>query len=77
MPSPRSRAANPSSTGCSSAQLSSNISSLNLQQLRRTRAITVYRISRTGFPLSFFVLNVIYWCVFLNSEDPSAQQQQP
>lgn len=49
--------------------------SLNMQQLRRSRAIAVDRISRTGFPLSFFILNVIYWCVFLNSEDPNGGQQ--
>lgn len=48
-------------------QQQSNV--LNLQQLRRNRAIAVDRISRTGFPLSFCILNVIYWCVFLNSED--------
>lgn len=44
--------------------------SLNMQQLRRSRAIAVDRISRTGFPLSFFILNVVYWCVFLNSDTP-------
>ncbi|XP_057364807.1 glycine receptor subunit alpha-2-like [Daphnia carinata] len=47
----------------------SPMSSLNLAQLRRARAIAVDRISRTCFPLSFFLLNVIYWSVFLNSGD--------
>ena len=42
---------------------------LNLQQLHRSRAIAVDRFSRIFFPLSFFVLNVVYWCVFLNSEE--------
>ncbi|XP_046441772.1 gamma-aminobutyric acid receptor exp-1-like isoform X2 [Daphnia pulex] len=59
----------------------SPINSLNLAQLRRARAIAVDRISRTGFPLSFFLLNVIYWSVFLNSGDdlnfPSPTTGQP
>lgn len=59
----------------------SPINSLNLAQLRRARAIAVDRISRTGFPLSFFLLNVIYWSVFLNSGDdlnfPSQTAGQP
>ncbi len=59
----------------------SPINSLNLAQLRRARAIAVDRISRTCFPLSFFLLNVIYWSVFLNSGDdlnfPSQTAGQP
>jgi hypothetical protein len=59
----------------------SPINSLNLAQLRRARAIAIDRISRTCFPLSFFLLNVIYWIVFLNSGDdlnfPSQTAGQP
>lgn len=64
-PGPFSSSAPPGRTG----YYSNPKASLNLQQLRRSRAITVDRVSRSLFPLSFTILNIAYWCVFLNSQE--------
>ena len=39
---------------------------VSLHQLRRNRAITIDRLSRLLFPVSFFILNAVYWSVFID-----------
>ena len=67
-----SRLLHPTGGGGGGAAAAAAKAMLNLQQLHRRRAIAVDRFSRVFFPFSFFVLNVVYWCVFLNSEESAS-----